>query len=75
MHQSHKQSPANTVKVQSRGPVIETKITLPIPPPHGLIGFVRTEILIEYINTWNYFEILSVQLIESFHYEMLPSVL
>ena len=48
MHQSHKQLAANTVKVQSRGPVIEIKITLPILLPHELIGFVRTEILIEY---------------------------
>ena len=48
MHQSHKQLAANTVKVQSRGPIIETKITFPIPPPQELIGFVRTEILIEY---------------------------
>ena len=48
MHQSYKQIATNTVKVQSRGPVIEIKTTLPIPPPHELIGFVRTEILIEY---------------------------
>ena len=69
MHQSHKQLAANTVKVQSRGPVIEIKITLPILLPHELIGICQNQNLNRISIRGITLRVIRVQLIESFNHE------